>query len=381
MDEILKIYTGYDHETGHDSLFFFDNIKYVRADKEVDIAVSEHSLDARCIHDIVRKVNPKIIILHSSNHYWENGSWQHSLNDYKIVETYPNIFFLLLDHNVNTLGNEKETNNYKEIYYDYVYNYYRALMIGNPLLHYNFQGGFAALSSSWRPSTEEEIQISAREKIFLSLNKLYPDQGRTKYRKKLFEFLYENKNLGYLSGPGRVEHPGLVEKLIGWKPPTLHIPTEYQGKDGDIINIKDHHPRWFSPAHHHYYNTSYISVYAETIEYGSVIAPTEKSFVPLWKGHLIFPFSSRHYIKSLEKIEFMFPHNHINYDYDNIEDDDLRWETYLIELKRLINLPIREWENIYVNTKHIRLHNKNIFYSRSNYKIKPYLEKILNKKI
>lgn len=379
--EILKIYTGHESISGHEFIFLNENINYVKHSENVDITVTDHLSDINHTRDILNKTNPKILLMHLGTHYWENGSWQHMLNHTKICETYPNTYFLLLEHDLNILGHEKQTNNFKEIYYEYLFNYYRKLMVGIKSQVLYFSHGPAAEPSSWREALNKEIISTDRNKIFLSPNKLYPDQNRTIYRTKLFKFLYENRDLGYLSGPGRIESPGFVENLIGWTEPSLHIPTEYEGKDGELLAVDKLPPRWFAPVHQFYYNDTFITVNAETIEHGQVISPTEKTYIPLWKGHLIFTFSTYNFISSMEKLGFKFPRNFIDYSYDTITDNNLRWEAYITELKRLLSLPLDEWKNIYNNTIDIRLHNKNIFFTKPDYLVKPTLEQILNRKL
>lgn len=121
----------------------------------------------------------------------------------------------------------------------------------------------------------------------------------------------------------------------------------------------------FDPIANKYFDTSIISVFVETIGGSNIRDPvhaiTEKTYIPLIKGHFILPFSYCGIIRDLKEQGFVFP-DWIDYSYDLIENDDLRLDAFLNSfenLKRMTYSDITEFSN----SSHVmRVHNRNIFY-------------------
>ena len=126
-------------------------------------------------------------------------------------------------------------------------------------------------------------------------------------------------------------------------------------------------PCWFGcpqkPAHNEYYAQSFISIYGETIEYGSTIAVTEKTYDPLIKGHFILPFSTVGFVDYLKGIGFRFP-EFIDYHYDTVADDDTRFGHYTQEVCRLLTLDLDTWRQHWNDNIDIIEHNKKLFHLR-----------------
>jgi hypothetical protein len=117
----------------------------------------------------------------------------------------------------------------------------------------------------------------------------------------------------------------------------------------------------YAPPHNLYYQDTFLSVYSETIEHGSTLSVTEKTFDPLIKGHFILPFSAAGFVAYLEKqYDFIMP-DFIDYGYDQVHDDHMRFSYYQNELERLLSLPISTWRNLWADNYHIIEHNKSIF--------------------
>ena len=53
----------------------------------------------------------------------------------------------------------------------------------------------------------------------------------------------------------------------------------------------------------------------------------------------------------------LFP-RFIDYTYDKIEDNELRWETYTKEIDRLLNLKINKWQQYYLDNLDLLYHNQ-----------------------
>jgi hypothetical protein len=125
----------------------------------------------------------------------------------------------------------------------------------------------------------------------------------------------------------------------------------------------------YCPPHTLYYDNTFVSIYAETIEFGSTFAPTEKTFDPLIRGHFVLPFSNYNFIKFIkQEYDFKFP-DFINYEYDNIKDDEKRFAGYLDEVKRLMTLSIDSWNQLRNDNIHLIQHNQNVFCNRPYHRV------------
>jgi hypothetical protein len=126
--------------------------------------------------------------------------------------------------------------------------------------------------------------------------------------------------------------------------------------------------RGYSPPHTLYYENTFISIYGETIEHGTTIVVTEKTYDPLIKGHFILPFSCQGFISHLRRLGFLFP-DFIDYNYDNQYDDGKRFGMYNQEIKRLLSLDIDIWRQQWTNNLDKIQHNQSIFFDRDYDKI------------
>ena len=116
------------------------------------------------------------------------------------------------------------------------------------------------------------------------------------------------------------------------------------------------------PAHNDYYNDSIVSVYVETITYGSDYrSVTEKTMDPLIKGNFILPFGYRGLIKDIREYGFRLP-DWIDYSYDDL-NDVLRWEAYTDVVKQILSMDQQALYNRCINDMDILQHNRNIFYT------------------
>lgn len=190
-----------------------------------------------------------------------------------------------------------------------------------------------------------------RSKKILSPSRIYgpplwPKHIRMDQRKKLRNLLLESNADGYINRteendiflPNNI-NPTLLEKIKG--------------------------PGTWYPIADQYYNDSYVSVYVETITLNKGNqCTTEKSFDPLIKGHFILPIGNYQYIKLLkEKYGFKFP-NWIDYDYDNVSNDRLRFEHYLQSVKKLIEIPTDMLHKFCEQDIEILEYNRSVFFNR-----------------
>jgi hypothetical protein len=201
-----------------------------------------------------------------------------------------------------------------------------------------------------------------KTKIYVAPNRthLQISYRQIKYRPSIVEHL-RNKylTLGYL---GNHDDGGQM----------LAAQADYPNATIEQLNNLDNIKMFstqMSPVHNAYYEDSFISIYGETVEVGTTIVVTEKTYNPLIKGHFIFPFSSSGFLKYLTSLGFKLP-NFIDYSYDEIVDDDLRFEKYLQELDRLLSIPLTQWQNYWDdNFINIILYNQQLFFTKDYVKL------------
>lgn len=187
-----------------------------------------------------------------------------------------------------------------------------------------------------------------KRKKFLSPNRVYKEfeHTRLKYRKKLIDFVQQYEYEGYYSDPQN-------GKVLTANNPQVDKHLKQGG--------------WF-PISNAFYMASYFSLYVETIP-GSIneMYPyksiTEKTWDPLIKGHFILPFGYKGLVDHIKSYGFILP-DWIDYSYDTIEDDDLRFERFLDSAEKLLDLTVEEWDNLYQKDFHMLIHNRELFWER-----------------
>lgn len=135
------------------------------------------------------------------------------------------------------------------------------------------------------------------------------------------------------------------------------------------------------PANNAYYNSTTVSIYIETITYGTAIKSiTEKTWDPLIKGHFILPFGYHGMIKDLkDRYNFKFP-EWIDYSYDNYDNDLERWFKYTESVKKLFSTKsAKDLFELKIKDKDILIYNRQQFFRRKylntpSNAVKKYLE-------
>lgn len=348
---IFKILDPCYDEHYHSFQYFFD----LNADEfifqsdcnyseSVDFLVCNHfyhlGLDS---YEIIKKYRYRTSIFLDIKHNLEN----------QISQWLPKLDSSLHDYTI-TNAVDLTASDSRIIFNDHLFNRTKAYYLG-----YNWRPD----SNVWyyrpgayiipRPTVGRE-----KTKIFIAPNRTH--NNTREYRTKLVENLFQ-KHLasGYLGSFDYDSNLKLYSQLA--------CPTASSINDLHSKNLARYQHQGYSPPHQLYYEDTFISVYAETIEYGSTFAPTEKTFDPLIKGHFILPFSNPGFINFLKTFYgFQFP-EFVDYSYDAIEDDHKRFEYYIKELDRLIALS--NWPDLWDQNQHIIQHNQQIFYTRPYHRI------------
>ena len=337
-EQKLKIYLeGHHRPTEYIGMFFdLNNTSYEFVSNQhpaIDIAI-DTSIDT----DISAKIYLDLDLFHS----YENqiGSKQWPKNWY----------------HVTTGINKKSYVSQQVISVDFIFNRTKAYY-----QNYPFRSG----TSKWyylKPDAYPMLDLpNSGEKIFIFLapNKTY-GRGRI-YRTRLVDFLKQNFSRWPLSEYGFIgnydDSPNM--KLYGH----LHF-KEMPDNSHDLFLLKDGpSPGGYLPMHNSYYYHTFISIYAETIEYGDTIVVSEKTYEPLIRGHFILPFSTEGFIQHLKSLGFLFP-DFIDYSYDTISDSDLRYQAYENEIQRLMKIDIQTWRSYWDQNLDLLYHNKKVFVER-----------------
>lgn len=138
-------------------------------------------------------------------------------------------------------------------------------------------------------------------------------------------------------------------------------PNHYE--DGTIDVLKSG-GTWY-PASDCYYNSSYISVYVESVvdaaDTANIFCASEKTYDPLVKGNFILPFSSPNFIQGLKNwYGFRFP-SWIDYSYDAEPNFYKRLVMYLKSVEKICQMDLTTIHQHYLTDKDMLEHNRNRF--------------------
>ncbi len=118
------------------------------------------------------------------------------------------------------------------------------------------------------------------------------------------------------------------------------------------------------PVANHYYTTSCVSVYVETlVTHTKIRTLTEKTFDPLIKGHFVLPFGYCGLVSDIKAYGFQLP-DWIDYSYDSEPDELNRFYKFIQEFRRLSEYSTLELMQLRNADLHILEHNRNIFFQR-----------------
>lgn len=198
-------------------------------------------------------------------------------------------------------------------------------------------------------------------KIFLSVNRIYKSNKHRIRRAQLVNLLENYEHIGYL-GRTFINDKILNEDKILKK--SLVIPGESPTGIGP-----------FNPVAHEIYDDTFLNIYIESLEKG-LVAPTEKTYFPLVKGHFILPFSGPYLIKKIRHQGWRLP-DFIDYSYDQIENDDDRWTAYTKEIQRLLSYPVSFYKDKAVEHAEDLWHNVKMVHTKPYQTLLPLLKKII----
>lgn len=123
------------------------------------------------------------------------------------------------------------------------------------------------------------------------------------------------------------------------------------------ITLENNPVPGFKPIDNDFYDDSYFSIYVESnYDRTNLIHLTEKTYDPLIKGHMILPITNPGAIAYLKTKGFELP-NEINYSYDNILNQQTRFDAVIKEFKLLLDCA----RSVYMENADKIKHNQNVF--------------------
>ena len=240
---------------------------------------------------------------------------------------------------------------------------------------------------------DREVIVNTKPKKFLCFNKLEREQ-----RLVLLERMLEKNyvDLGYYSFESshsenfskfaetlRGDHYSNIKKHKDRFPLRLNI-NEFRTNPVNIL-----------PEDLEYFDNSYFSIVNETLFYGfdssnkrplfhqlnaeySSIFISEKTFKCLAVKHPFIVFGRPGTIKGLHQLGFKTFSPFFDETYDNIIDDDIRFDAIFNEIERLINLSDAEWVSLLENIKPILDYNNNLFFTKTRFGVTEHVGRLFH---
>jgi len=281
-----------------------------------------------------------------------------------IPETWPNRNYILF----YGMSHCDYSSNVTAYHFDYAYDSYRKWWFRRPFNGRCFFGASNTIEcTAFRFAN---INQRPKTKIAICAARYRPCQKARMFLHKIF-----SENSQWSAYTAFKEHIGnsdpednqTYDHLIGMKDDPLHLlnydifSKTYSHKFSKIDELpkieitKSNIFQQSNLIHFQYFEDSFLSIYGESVE--ECISPTEKTWAPFLNGHFILPFSGCGFIEYLKNKGWEFP-DFIDYSYDKEPDYQTRINLYGEEIKRLMNIPHKTWEELYVENIHILAHNR-----------------------
>ena len=160
-----------------------------------------------------------------------------------------------------------------------------------------------------------------------------------------------------------------------------NYPIEHIQWTGDIswfwfYMYRQHHKSMFTPNHNqkkypmrgadqnidlkHYNDTKY-SIISETNDSNDEIFMTEKIWKPILAEHVFIVHGNHLYLQKLRELGFKTFNNYFDESYDLEPDKNIRIDKIVSLISNLKNT---DWQDLYLQTKGLRQHNKDLFLNK-----------------
>jgi hypothetical protein len=269
------------------------------------------------------------------------------------------------------------------------YNFpFRISIISASMFHLYLKQSLASYELDY-----DTFEVGVKPKKFLCFNKVGREQ-----RLRLLERMLANRfvELGYYSyesaGSGTENFSKFADTLNPQLYPNVRTNKHMFPLRLNITEDRSN-PVNIIPDDMQYFRNSYFSIVNETLYYGyrssyknnlyhqlnaeySSLFLSEKTFKCLAVKHPFIIFGRPGLIKALHKLGFKTFGPFFDESYDDIIDDNERFDALFNEITRLINLSDGEWLNILKNIEPILEHNHSLFFSKNRYGISTDIEKL-----
>lgn len=274
---------------------------------------------------------------------WSNVGWLHRpfQNNYAVIEC-----------------EDPGYQNNKILFYDFLWNRSKA---------YYTQRPWTQVDRPWYMVNTDDFllqsisQADRKTRLFLSPNKLgRPDSP---YRVRLTEVVqrYDIESKGFIS-------------VVNWGSDNKQLLSNSTQPGSWLVaqishNTQTGSPSGYVPVHNAYYNETFFSVYVETFETGTSQMITEKTLDPLIKGHFILPFSSAGFVSYVKSKGWQLP-EFIDYSYDSINNDELRFAAFKREFERLCSFDMDKWRELWIDNLGVIEYNRSQLFNRPYHQLK-----------
>jgi len=198
---------------------------------------------------------------------------------------------------------------------------------------------------------------------YLMFNRYKGHKDKFYHNQKQYDFLYLNKvdrpHRRKLYDQLKAKHL-LDDSLYSYLADGVKLNPEYELPWVDAENYPSYgHDRdIYEPQ----FNETKFNIISETRTDGDIFI-TEKTWKPIMAKQLFILHGQAHLLKTLRDLGFRTYHDHINESYDSLEDLDQRTDAVVKLCESLKGKP-HIW--LYADTKEIREHNRNIFFSEQH---------------
>jgi hypothetical protein len=256
---------------------------------------------------------------------------------------FDNIIVILNDYNLETKLN-KFKENYNIEKYPNVINYSFYLTASSKHFYYKHIN---------KNLVDKHINLKKPYK-FLSLNRRL-DLHRVKLMCEVLNDISFESIISFDKTLITNEVPILFEKEPLLKEKFDLLPDKVIADREDIANTNG-----YEHENENLFLDSYISIVTETSFYIDNDFISEKIWKPLYQFHPFIVVGRPHLLKYLKEIGFKTFDWIIDETYDTIDDNDLRMEMIVNEIKRLNNLALEDISNLIKNNFSVLEHNHNL---------------------
>lgn len=216
-------------------------------------------------------------------------------------------------------------------------------------------------------SKDVEYSLTPKSKLFCCFNKILRE-----HRIKIFYNILKNGLLEKTYSSFQYGHDIINQTFRDQQ--FINTFKKYENIFPLMLNMSEKRPNPIDVQQGDfiYHSDSYFSLVTETLFYknhfeaGDSIFLTEKTFRPIIHKHPFILAAPAHSLDYLKQIGYMTFSPFIDESYDNIEDDDLRFDAIWKEVERLCAFSPTEWQEWQHNIVNIVNHNYNTLLNKNS---------------